>query len=42
MDKSRVLIYPSSKLKTIDYLQKYMGLSYDKDKIFRYLDKLHA
>ena len=36
------LIYPSSKLKTIDYLQKYMGLSYDKDKIYRYLDKLHA
>lgn len=35
------LIYPVSKLKTLDYLQKYKGILYDKDEIYRYLDKLH-
>lgn len=35
------LIYPVSKLKTIDYLIKYKGIVYEKDKVYRYLDKLH-
>lgn len=35
------LVYPASKLKTIDYLIKYRGIVYDKDQIYRYLDKLH-
>jgi transposase len=36
------LIYPVSKLKTLDYLQKYKGVAYEKDEVYRYLDKLHA
>ncbi len=35
------LIYPASKLKTIDYLIKYKGIVYEKDQVYRYLDKLH-
>ena len=35
------LIFPVSKLKTVDYLQKYSGLSIDVQVIYRYLDKLH-
>lgn len=35
------IIYPVSKLKTLDYLQKYKGVVYEKDEIYRYLDKLH-
>jgi transposase len=35
------LVYPSSKLKTIDYLQKYKGIIIDKNEVYRYLDKLH-
>jgi len=35
------LIYPVSKLKTLDYLLKYKGLVYEKDQVYRYLDKLH-
>lgn len=35
------LIYPVSKLKTLDYLRKYKGIVYEKDKLYRYLDKLH-
>lgn len=35
------LIYPVSKLKTLDYLLKYKGIAYEKDQIYRYLDKLH-
>ena len=35
------LIYPVSKLKTIDYLIKYKGIFYEKDQVYRYLDKLH-
>ena len=35
------LIYPVSKLKTLDYLQKYKGIVYEKDEVYRYLDKLH-
>ncbi|MEO6683163.1 MAG: IS1634 family transposase, partial [Ginsengibacter sp.] len=36
------LIYPVSKLKTIDYLQKYKGITLHVNEIYRYLDKLHA
>jgi transposase len=36
------LIYPVSKLKTIDYLQKYKGITLHVNDIYRYLDKLHA
>jgi transposase len=35
------LVYPASKLKTIDYLYKYKGVFIKKDKIYRYLDKLN-
>ena len=35
------LIYPVSKLKTLDYLQKYKGIVYEKDEVYRYLDKLY-
>lgn len=35
------LVYPVSKLKTVDYLYKYKGISIDVDKVYRYLDKLH-
>lgn len=35
------LIFPVSKLKTVDYLQKYRGLSIDVQAIYRYLDRLH-
>ena len=36
------LIYRVSKLKTIDYLQKYKGITLQVNDIYRYLDKLHA
>jgi transposase len=35
------LVYPVSKLKTIDYLQKYKGVTLQVNDIYRYLDKLH-
>ncbi len=35
------LVYPSSKLKTVDYLFKYKGITLDINKIYRYLDKIH-
>ena len=35
------LVYPVSKLKTIDYLYKYKGISINIDKLYRYLDRLH-
>jgi len=35
------LVSPVSKLKTVDYLYKYKGISIDVDKVYRYLDKLH-
>jgi len=35
------LVYPVSKLKTIDYLYKYKNIYVEKDKIYRYLDKLN-
>jgi transposase len=34
------LAYPVSKLKTVDYLLKYKGISIDITKVYRYLDKL--
>ena len=34
------LFSPGSKLKTIDYLERYQGISYPKDKIYRFLDAL--
>ena len=34
------LCYPTSKLKTVDYLFKYNGLTIDIDRVYRYLDKL--
>ena len=36
------LVYPVSKLKTIDYLQKYKGITLNANDIYRYLDKLHS
>jgi transposase len=36
------LVYPVSKLKTIDYLQKYKGVTIQVNDIYRYLDKLHS
>ena len=35
------LVYPVSKLKTVDYLSKYKGITIKIDKLYRYLDKLH-
>ena len=35
------LIYPVSKLKTVDYLFKYKGVQLSVYSIYRYLDKLH-
>lgn len=34
------LVYPASKLKTVDYLYKYKRIRIDIDKVYRYLDKL--
>jgi transposase len=36
------LIYPSSKLKTTEYLYRYHQISWDEDQVYRYLDKLHS
>lgn len=35
------LCYPSSKLKTTDYLSKYQNLEIDVQSVYRYLDKLY-
>lgn len=35
------LTYPTSKLKTVDYLLRYQGLKISADSIYRFLDKLH-
>lgn len=35
------LVYPGSKLKTIDYLQRYKGIRIDKHKIYRFLDTFY-
>lgn len=35
------LCFPSSKLKTTDYLRQFQSYQVDEDKVYRYLDKLH-
>lgn len=35
------LLYPTSKLKTVDYLQKYHSISVSEDSLYRYMDKLY-
>ena len=36
------LAFPLSKLKTIDYLYRYQGISLNKDTVYRFLDKLNS
>jgi hypothetical protein len=36
------LVYPVSKLKTVDYIFKYKGIVIDVEKVYRYLDKLQT
>lgn len=36
------LVYPVSKLKTVDYLFKYKGITIDVERVYRYLDKLRT
>ena len=35
------LVYPSSKLKTTEFLYRYQQIEWDENKVYRYLDKLH-
>ena len=35
------LAYPTSKLKTVDYLYRYRGIVTEIDTVYRFLDKLH-
>ena len=35
------LAYPASKLKTVDYLYRYLGIDISEDKIYRFLDELN-
>lgn len=35
------LVYPTSKLKTVDYLERYKGVHVDISKVYRFLDTLH-
>jgi transposase len=35
------LVYPSSKLKTTEFLYRYQLIDWDENKVYRYLDKLH-
>jgi len=35
------LVYPGSKLKTIDYLLRYQGIEVQIDQVYRFLDKLN-
>ena len=35
------LIAPGSKLKTVDYLKRYKGISIDISKVYRFMDTLH-
>jgi len=35
------LVYPTSKLKTVDYLRRYRGVKIEVDSIYRFLDKLN-
>lgn len=34
------LVYPTSKLKTVDYLARYRGICLEADAVYRFLDKL--
>lgn len=36
------LAYPTSKLKTIDYLYRYKGISYSVSAVYKFLDRLHS
>ncbi len=36
------LAYPTSKLKTVDYLYRYRGIRVDIDTVYRFLDKLQS
>lgn len=36
------LAYPTSKLKTVDYLRRYRGIDIEVDAVYRFLDKLNA
>ena len=36
------LIYPGSKLKTVDYLLRYKGVYTNEDRIYRYMDRFDA
>jgi transposase len=36
------LVYPSSKLRTTEYLYRYQQIDWDEDKVYRYLDKLYT
>jgi len=36
------LAYPTSKLKTVDYLFRYRGIKIEIEKVYRFLDKLHG
>lgn len=36
------LAFPLSKLKTIEYLYRYQGISLNKDTVYRFLDKLNS
>ena len=36
------LAYPLSKLKTIDYLYRYQGITLDADAVYRFMDKLNT
>lgn len=35
------LVYPGSKLKTVDYLFRYRGIYTNKDRIYRYMDRFN-
>ena len=36
------IAFPKSKLKTTEYLRRYVGIDWNEDKIYRYLDKLQS
>ncbi len=36
------IVFPSSKLKTVEYLNRYFGTDYHVDTVYRYLDELHG
>ena len=35
------IVYPGSKLKTVDYIERYNGIRIDISKVYRFLDKLN-